>query len=180
MLSRIARPPGCTAQKRSFQLGSMFPTDRNVLSKHCRMLSLISVGTWIERWKSMPLLVVCMPSACSVPGIVVCEARTISNSGRSPSTNGSAPTMIAPAPSPNSPWPTILLSSGFEKHISVSSAQAMRTRASRLFSASSLASWRALPPPEQPWRLRMVRETEGLSPSSDASLRSALGALHPE
>ncbi|BAT09963.1 Os10g0158475 [Oryza sativa Japonica Group] len=121
-----------------------------------------------------------MPSACSVPGIMVCEAATISNSGHSPSTEGSAPTMTAPAPSPNSPWPMILLSSGVEKHISVSSEQAMRTRAPRLFSAISFASWSALPPPEQPWRLRMVRETEGRSPSNEANWRSALGARQPE
>ncbi|BAT10049.1 Os10g0168000 [Oryza sativa Japonica Group] len=180
MLSRIARPPGCTAQKRLFQSGSVYPTDWKDSSKLCWMLSLISIGTWTERWKSMPVLVACMPSACSVPGIMVCEAATISNNGHSPSENGPAPTIIAPAPSPNSPCPTILLSSGVEKHTRVSSESATRTRAPRLFSASSLASWSALPPPEQPWRLRIVRETEGRRPRSDASWRSALGARHPE
>ncbi|BAT10051.1 Os10g0168200 [Oryza sativa Japonica Group] len=169
MLSRIARPPGCTAQKRSFQLGLLFPTDRKVSSKVCWMLSLINVGTWMDRWKSMPLSVACMPSACPVPGIVVCEAATILNSGRSPSAKEPAPTMIAPAPSPNSPWPTILLSLGVEKHTRVSSERATRTRAPWLFSAISLASWSALPPPEQPWRLRIVRETEWRRPSNDAS-----------
>ncbi|CAN6281939.1 unnamed protein product [Urochloa humidicola] len=124
--SKIAGPPGCTAQKRSFQLPTV-PSGASASATHHSMCSPTSCGISSEGLKKNPSAP-SRPSAVPLlSGTVACEADTISNPGRSPET-GSAPTTTAPAPSPHRPCMTSApscASSGAWNMTSVSSAQAI-------------------------------------------------------
>nr|ACN27806.1 unknown [Zea mays] len=151
-LSKTARPPGWTAQKRSFQLPPM-PSSESASTIHCSMFSRTRDGISLEGWKCNPSSQSWPAATCLLSGIMVCEADSISKSGSSTET-GSAPTMTAPAPSPNSDCKMSVstwASWGARKRVSVTSAQATSTRAPRLFSAMSLARRSAAQPLEQPF-----------------------------
>ncbi|GJN25488.1 hypothetical protein PR202_gb13320 [Eleusine coracana subsp. coracana] len=132
--SRIARPPGCTPQNRSFHPPLARPSGVSASATHCLMLSRTSAGIPLKGLKTKPCSVRRPAAGLSdVSGITDCDAETISKSGRSTGSSASAPTTAALAPSPNmacmTSVPGLLASSGARKRTSVSSAHATSTRA---------------------------------------------------
>ncbi|BAT01850.1 Os07g0526150, partial [Oryza sativa Japonica Group] len=181
MWSKINGLPGCTAQKRSFHSPPSRPSGVSASERHfLTLFAARGASSLASMLPSRPCSVSCMVMTCSVPGMSVCEAETISNIGCSTGRTASAPTMTAPAPSPNSAWQlTVWGQSGPRKVRTVSSTQETRTRAPRLFSARSLARRSAAAPAEQPLRWIMVRRTVGRRPRSAAKRTSAPGAWAP-
>uniref|UniRef100_A0A7C8ZBV4 Uncharacterized protein n=1 Tax=Opuntia streptacantha TaxID=393608 RepID=A0A7C8ZBV4_OPUST len=118
------------------------------------MFSEISAGTSFLSRTDKPVSRNCPRTASSESGMIVCAVHTNWKMGFSIDSPGSAPTITAPAPSPNRARPTIesiCVSVGPRKQITdVISEQTTKTRDRWLFSAISLARRRTVPPAWQP------------------------------